>query len=474
MESSSGRTLTSFGPDSSDAPATSTETSRSTRTGTTIDDQDVDNAPFTATALDFAYRAFAARDAVNVSVPPLYTNAQAVDSASFAGQGATFSVYRRRIPQRKFKTKVNMGGWSIEVEEPLKLPEVVAYKVAMIDFTEIGEAADHASRRAINAAVMELHLSAHPPILKHPNLVDFFGLAWGSNPFHTSHKLPALIVEFAECGSLSDLQRRECLNLEMRRKLCLDVCQGLYMLHSCGVVHGDVKADNVLIFPDAKQKYVAKVSDFGFSFITSAREDGLRLGGTRPWKAPEAKEAIKVSDAKYTDVYSLALLIWCTFAHGQNIFRLLIDPAKQGEDFYAEAERIKETGQLAARTGLEDWYLKALTSSSYGDQAQIMAYLASAPQRIQNLMSQPDNIMGAVSGMEELLCAIPPMFTGALAQAQQQLIAIIQQSGLYSAMQQAVAIGLSTDPSQRSLANIMVALGHSGSFPAYVISLESI
>ncbi|ENH73651.1 Putative inactive serine/threonine-protein kinase gdt6 [Fusarium oxysporum f. sp. cubense race 1] len=110
---------------------------------------------------------------------------------------------------------------------------------------------------------MELSLSAHWPVLQHPNLVDFLGFAWGTNPFNSMQKLPVIIVEFAECGSLSQSQQQEYLGIETRRKLCLDVCQGLHMLHSCGVVNGDVKADNVLVFPDEKHKCKAKLSDFG-------------------------------------------------------------------------------------------------------------------------------------------------------------------------------------------------------------------
>ncbi|KAK2125394.1 kinase-like domain-containing protein, partial [Fusarium oxysporum II5] len=143
---------------------------------------------------------------------------------------------------------------------------------------------------------------------------------------------------------------------ETRRKLCLYVCQGLHMLRSCGIVHGDVKAENVLVFPNEKNKYKAKLSDFGYSLVMNTEKRNLSLGGTRPWKAPEAKTAVWVSDTKYTDIYSLSLLIWFTFAHGRNIFKLLLDPSKHGEEFYAEAEKIKETGELATHTDLSTWY----------------------------------------------------------------------------------------------------------------------
>ncbi|KAL2684497.1 hypothetical protein Neosp_005575 [[Neocosmospora] mangrovei] len=258
---------------------------------------------------------------------------------------------------------------------------------------------------------MELYLSTHRPILKHPNLVDFLGLAWATNPFNSLQKLPVLIVEFAEHGSLSQLQQREYLGMETRRKLSLDICKGLHMLHSCGIVHGDIKADNVLIFPDGENKYRAKLSDFGYSMVMNTAKSSLSLGGTRPWKAPEAKTTVHVSGAKHTDIYSLALLIWCTFAHGCNIFRLLVDPSKQGEDFYAEAERMKETGELVAQLNLSAWYLKAITASPYDDPIHFLDHVRSLYQRMQQVIAQAngqaDETTFDPEDMEKLLCTIP-------------------------------------------------------------------
>ncbi|RKL36562.1 hypothetical protein BFJ72_g8111 [Fusarium proliferatum] len=411
MDSSSGRNLTSFRE----------ETSHPT-TFKPYDPSTLDDARFIPNALDFAYRAFLADNAVALSVPPVFSNAQAVDSASYAGRGASFTVYRRRIPPQKLLTSVtNMDGLLIEIRDKRKLPEAVAYKVAVIEFSDKGEATQ-TSRHAIDAAIMELYLSTHRPILQHPNLVDFLGLAWGANPFNSSQKLPVLMVEFAEYGSLWQLQQREYLGVETRRKLCLDVCKGLHMLHSCGIVHGDIKAQNVLIFADAEHKYRAKVNDFGYSQVINAERSSLLLGGTRPWKAPEAKKAVKASDAKYTDIYSLSLFIWCTFAHGQSIFKLLVDPSKQGEEFYAEAEKLKETEELAAQTDISVWYLKAIRATTYGDSGQFLQHFQSLQQQMQQNNAQAHHPAVGIDDIEKILCSIPPMFFQALEPLKEQLI----------------------------------------------------
>ncbi|RGP65952.1 hypothetical protein FSPOR_6974 [Fusarium sporotrichioides] len=456
MDSMSGRSLTSFRGETSD------HTTSEPNGPATVDD-----APFIPNVLDFAYRAFLADNALTFTVPPVFSNAQAVDSASFAGRGASFSVYRRRIPSQKPQTsRTNMDGLVIEIGDKRKLPEVVAYKVAVIEFSDKGEATQ-TSRHAIDAAIMELYLSTHRPIVQHPNLVKFLGLAWGNNPFNSLQKLPVLIVEFAEYGSLSQLQQREYLGIETRRKLCLDVCKGLQMLHSCGIVHGDIKAQNVLIFPDAEHNYRAKLSDFGYSLVMNTEKSSVSLGGTRPWKAPEAKRAVKIQDAKYTDIYSLSLFIWCTFAHGQNIFKLLLGPSKHGEELYAEAEKLKETKELATQTDISAWYWKAIMAASYGDAGQFLQSLQQKLQKLQQLQQKhavANDPVVCVDDIEKILCAIPPMVFNMMEPMKQQLIAIVQKFDLYDGMQRAVTIGLSNEPQKRDLGQIMVALGHSGSF----------
>ena len=66
-----------------------------------------------------------------------------------------------------------------------------------------------------------------------------------------------------------------------------DIADGLSALHMCGVIHGDLKPQNVLLFddPETKGGLVAKVADFGFSNIEFLKE-GIR-GESERWEAPE-------------------------------------------------------------------------------------------------------------------------------------------------------------------------------------------
>jgi serine/threonine protein kinase len=94
---------------------------------------------------------------------------------------------------------------------------------------------------------------------------------------------------------------------------------GLQTLHECGITHGDLKLENVLIFERCDGSVVAKLADFGCASVEA--EEGTQLqGGTPPWNAPEWRENIEPSLMHKTDIYSLGLLIWRLTINGENPF----------------------------------------------------------------------------------------------------------------------------------------------------------
>src|SRR5436190_10679554 len=82
--------------------------------------------------------------------------------------------------------------------------------------------------------------------------------------------LPTLQTEYAVYGSLGSFLSTWDLAYFFKRRLILDTAEGLWALHQCSVIHGDMKVDNILIFPhdDETFPFIAKLSDFGFSMDT--------------------------------------------------------------------------------------------------------------------------------------------------------------------------------------------------------------
>ncbi|KAK0188503.1 kinase-like domain-containing protein [Armillaria mellea] len=134
--------------------------------------------------------------------------------------------------------------------------------------------------------------------------------------------LPRLIVDRA-VGSLW------ITATEVIQQWCLEVAAGLEALHQIEIIHADVKADNVLIFYDAKNwdvqtvpQLYARVSDFGFCVPdTSSRAAYAASRGTVRFRAPEALAEAPPPLRQYAnqperDVYSYGVLVWEIFNNG--------------------------------------------------------------------------------------------------------------------------------------------------------------
>ena len=86
---------------------------------------------------------------------------------------------------------------------------------------------------------------------------------------------------------------------------------------TAGIIHGDIKPGNVLIFED-DARVVAKVADFGFATCLQGDNDLISIPISEPWNAPEYDDHyFRPEAAKKMDVYSFALLCtWLLFEAG--------------------------------------------------------------------------------------------------------------------------------------------------------------
>ncbi|KAJ3811095.1 hypothetical protein F5876DRAFT_76148 [Lentinula aff. lateritia] len=182
----------------------------------------------------------------------------------------------------------------------------------------------------------EVRALLHEPIRYHPNIVRLLGISWGATDGMRSN-FPALVLELSELGTLAHLQMNESQSLpfDVKKKLCWDVAKGISILHACGVVHGDLKHENVLVYPNrdsnATVKYVAKISDFGGSVMDLGLDQFRTLyTPTQLWLAPEffVKTHMSEAELKLTDVYALGLLVWRTIIDGKNPYQQPVSNAE--------------------------------------------------------------------------------------------------------------------------------------------------
>ncbi|MEM7395209.1 MAG: serine/threonine-protein kinase, partial [Verrucomicrobiota bacterium] len=113
---------------------------------------------------------------------------------------------------------------------------------------------------------------------------------------------PYVVMELIEGGRLSDrMKGGRGLDEMMVLKVARDIVNGLNAAHEIGLLHGDVKPENILI----DKKGVAKITDF--SVVHDAGESG-EIWGTPNYMAPE-KVRRQVEDQR-SDFYSLGATLF--------------------------------------------------------------------------------------------------------------------------------------------------------------------
>ena len=119
----------------------------------------------------------------------------------------------------------------------------------------------------------------------------------------------ALVMELVPGQSLRDVLRNDGPFADaVARHVAMDVAAGLAALHARGVLHRDVKPENVILTPDG----VAKLVDLG---IARHEEDATRITGTGQFvgsllhAAPEQFSGIDQTDAR-SDLFSLGGLLF--------------------------------------------------------------------------------------------------------------------------------------------------------------------
>ena len=157
----------------------------------------------------------------------------------------------------------------------------------------------------------EIRTLAHPPLRTHENIIDMLGIAWQRDEGGTEGEKiwPVVLLEYAPFGTLADFCNRPSgpLDYADKGRLCLEVARGLRALHNCGIVHYDIKAENILVCKHRTKGYVAKLSDFGCARIVESEPSEVEMyepPGTPPWIAPEWSGPIEREKLFKTDCES--------------------------------------------------------------------------------------------------------------------------------------------------------------------------
>ncbi|CAE6456551.1 unnamed protein product [Rhizoctonia solani] len=134
---------------------------------------------------------------------------------------------------------------------------------------------------------------------RHPNIHEFLGVM-------LFHDRIGMISSWESNGNIRNYLQSEDVSVTDRLRLCAEISEGVAHLHQNGIVHGDIKGNNVLVSLDG----TAMLTDFD---DTELGERSLVFTATRKlsfslrWTAPELVLGELSCKTRESDVYSLGM-----------------------------------------------------------------------------------------------------------------------------------------------------------------------
>ena len=149
--------------------------------------------------------------------------------------------------------------------------------------------------------------------VRHPHIINRLGHGTAIDLAGTTFHY--IVLEYLPGGDMLALSRHHPLSIEKTLFFLEQVCSGLAHAHQCGVIHRDIKPQNLLLTADRK---IVKIADFGVARF-EANEGAITRVGTNIYSAPEHNPLVQTSQldtgalvtpaANLTpaaDIYSLA------------------------------------------------------------------------------------------------------------------------------------------------------------------------
>ncbi len=190
--------------------------------------------------------------------------------------------------------RLGAGGMGIVYQaKDIKTGELIALKVL--------QSPNHSDPDLVRRFLKEGELSSQ---IQHPNIV-------GVREFGVANNIHYLAMELIQGKSLAEYKPKsiqECVSVVSQ------IAQALSVLHKRGIIHRDIKTDNILMDMKNPTKPVPKLTDFSLAFRenpleTRITKTGAALG-TPYYMSPEQAMGNKARIDHRTDIYSLGVVLY--------------------------------------------------------------------------------------------------------------------------------------------------------------------
>ncbi len=148
-------------------------------------------------------------------------------------------------------------------------------------------------------------------------LMQHSGIAQVFDAGSTDQGRPYFVMELIDGEPLTVYCQKHRLDLEMRIRLLMDVCQAVHHAHQKGIIHRDLKPSNILVSGDPTDPR-PKIIDFGIAKATTGENLTDRtlvtrfnqVLGTPAYMSPEQLDITGMDLDTRTDVYALGAILY--------------------------------------------------------------------------------------------------------------------------------------------------------------------
>jgi tRNA A-37 threonylcarbamoyl transferase component Bud32/HAMP domain-containing protein len=225
------------------------------------------------------------------STPANESSAPLSDLPEAAGEPIAGRLFARRFEVVEALGEGGMG--TVFKVRDSELDEMVALKVLTGKNSRDRTTGDQLLRQEIKLARS----------ITHPNVVRMHDLG-------EANGTRFITMEYVNGTTLRKvLDRGRRLDLLPGLQIAKQACRGLQAVHAAGIIHGDLKPENVMVMPSGG----VKLMDFGVARLAASQRTAQQMVvGTPRYMSPEQARGAVLDES--SDIYSLGVLMFETFA----------------------------------------------------------------------------------------------------------------------------------------------------------------